>query len=257
MSVLPLPAGLTVVGLAVAGRRVLGPTGRARRRLEDLSPGRGRRPRGDVVPGGLRRGGRRHGDGRRWPARVAALAGRFRSLTAGSEAEHADLLEGVARSLRAGASLQTALEQAAEVGSGTVTAELANVLVAVRRGAPLGPALDRWSAGDDPVRTMTGVALGLGAELGGARAQALDGAAASLRDRAALAGEIRALTSQARASAGVMVLAPVGFAAFSWVAGAGTSPVFTTPVGLTCLVAGLTLDALGAWWMAAWTRRVA
>ena len=167
------------------------------------------------------------------------------------------MMEAVARSLRAGASLLTALEQAAASGSGRVATDLERMLVAVHRGAPLGPALERWAAGDDPVRTMSGVALALGAELGGARARALDDAAANLRDRAALAGEIRALTAQARASAAVMVVAPLAFAALGWVADGGTASVFATPVGGACLVAGLALDAVGAWWMAAWTRRVA
>ncbi len=130
------------------------------------------------------------------------------------------------------------------------------MLVAVGRGAPLGPALDRWAAGDDPVRAMTGVALSFGAEVGGARARALDEAAAGLRDRAELAREIRALTSQARASAAVMVVAPVAFAGVGWLTGGVSARVFTTPLGLVCLAAGLALDLLGAWWMASWTRSV-
>jgi len=193
-----------------------------------------------------------------WSRRLlGSLGPRFRWVGAGSEAEHAELLEAVARSLRSGASLVTALEHAASTRRGCAADELDGALVIVRNGASLDSALDVWAAGMDPARTVAGAALALGAQLGGARARALDDAALGLRDRAALTGEIRALTSQARASAAVMVLAPVAFAFFGWFADAGVTSVFTTPLGAACVVGGLALDAAGAWWMAVWTRRVA
>ncbi len=118
--------------------------------------------------------------------------------------------------------------------------------------------IDAWvAARPDPVRVLAGAALGLGAELGGAQARSLDGAAAGLRDRAELMAEVRALTSQARTSAAVMVLAPVGFAAYSWVTDGRVGGVmFTTPVGWACLVAGVVLDGLGAIWMVKLVGRV-
>ena len=253
----PVPGALVVVG-GVAALRAIGSGPRARRRVGALRVGADRSGSPDRAERRLGwRGSPRGPSTWQWRPRLRELARRFRWVAAGSEAEHADLLEAVARSLRAGASLLTALEQAAASRSGRVATDLQRTLVAVHRGAPLGAALEGWAAGADPVRTMAGVALALGADLGGARARALDDAAASLRDRAALAGEIRALTAQARASAAVMVVAPIAFAVFGWLAEGGTASGFATPVGGACLVAGLTLDAVGAWWMAAWTRRVA
>ena len=78
-----------------------------------------------------------------------------------------------------------------------------------------------------------------------------------LRDRAALAREVRALSSQARASAALMVIAPVLFLLLASVADARLPRVlFATPAGVACLVAGAALDASGAWWMTVLTRRV-
>lgn len=173
-----------------------------------------------------------------------------------TETEHAELLESVARSLRAGSSLSNSLDQAVAVLRSPARDELAGVLVRVSGGAPLVPALDAWAAGDDPARLAAGAALAFGAEVGGARARALEAAATGLRDRAALGGEIRALTAQARVSAAVMVAAPVVFVAATSIADPHLRTVFTTPLGAACLAGGLGLDAFGAWWMAWWIRSV-
>jgi Flp pilus assembly protein TadB len=176
-----------------------------------------------------------------------------------SDVEHAELLESVARSMRGGCSLTQALEEScgASAPGGPVT-DLHGVMRSVRAGVPIGEALTGWSAStDDDARRLAGAALTLGADLGGASARSLDAAASGLRDRAALAREVRALTSQARTSALVMVAAPVVFVAL----GAASDPrvagaLLTTPVGLSCLVAGITLDLIGAAWMARMTRQV-
>jgi len=247
------PVAVVVLGVgALGGLRLVGRVRRAHRRAATLvePPTRHRRSWWWDVDSGHRATGW-------WRRCLAWLGPRFRWVHAGSEAEHAELLEAVARSLRSGSSLLTALEQAATVSRGGAADALDVALVTVRNGAPLDAALDAWAGSEDPARTVAGAALALGAQLGGARARALDDAALGLRDRAALTGEIRALTSQARASAAVMVLAPIGFAFLGWFADASVASVFTTPLGASCLVGGLALDAVGAWWMAAWTRRVA
>ena len=158
--------------------------------------------------------------------------------------------------MRAGSSLPGALDQAVAVIRGPAGADLARALVRVGGGAPLVPALEAWGASPDPARIAAGAALAFGAELGGARARALDAAASSLRDRAALAGEMRALTAQARMSAAVMVGAPLVFVVVTAVLDVGLRSVFVTPVGLACLVGGIALDAAGAAWMAWWMRSV-
>ena len=182
---------------------------------------------------------------------------RERGSRASADIEHARLLEVVARALRSGASLTGALaEAAAELPSSAAVDDLRRSLVAVRAGAPVIDALEQWrTASDARPRVLAGTALVLGAELGGVPARSLDAAASGLRDRAALAREVRALSSQARASAAVMVLGPPLFLG----AAAAADPrlhrvLFGSPVGLTCMVVGAALDAAGAWWMAALVR---
>jgi tight adherence protein B len=161
------------------------------------------------------------------------------------------LLDQVARSLRGGASLHLALADAAGTVEPPLRHELAHVQGEVAAGATLVAALDRW-AGRCPRRPVRLVVAALAscAEQGGAGARAVDGVAASLRATAAVAAEARALASQARYSALVIALAPVAFSILAVGADPRTAGfLLHSAPGQACLVAGLALDATGAWWM--------
>ena len=165
-------------------------------------------------------------------------------------------LERIARNLRSGGSVIQALEEAGAESSGELGRDLGAVVREVEAGEPLVAALDRW-AQRRPLATirLAVAALALGAETGGAQAQALDGLAATLRDRLAVAAEVRALSSQARLSALVISLAPLAFAGFAAVTDPRSADfLLRTPAGIACLVVGLTLDGIAAWWMARLTR---
>jgi tight adherence protein B len=104
------------------------------------------------------------------------------------------------------------------------------------------------------VRAVAG-ALTLVTTVGGSAAGPLEGLAASLRADDAAAGEARALSAQARVSAAVVGLAPLGYLAFSAMADPASSRVLVaTAAGRFCLGAGLVLEALAAWWMRALVR---
>jgi tight adherence protein B len=162
-----------------------------------------------------------------------------------------DALDAIARALRSGGSLQQAI---AEAASGPLADDLGRIARDAADGVRLGAALEAWAATRPlPGVRLTTAALALGSETGGASAQAIDGVAATLRVHLAIAGEVRALSSQARMSALVIVLAPV---AFTFLAASSdhrtASFLFATPFGWLCLVLGLGLDAVG--WM--WMRRI-
>jgi tight adherence protein B len=181
-------------------------------------------------------------------SRRGGAAGRLEAALPGA-------LEAVARSLRSGASLRQAVAEAgaAPTGAGgrVLAAELARAAADAGQGASLVAALEGVAAR----RPLPGLRLGvaalcLGAETGGAQARAVDGVAATVRERLAVAAELRALASQARISALVIGLAPVGFGGFA----AATDPrtarfMLHTPAGLALLSVGLTLDGLGWLWM--------
>jgi tight adherence protein B len=179
------------------------------------------------------------------------LRARRGAAAATAEAALPGALEAVARGLRSGSSLRQAIAEAASVTPGALGAELRLVAAASERGTPLVSALEAWGARCPRPGVRLGVAaLCLGAEVGGAQARAVDGVAATLRERLAVAGEVRALTSQTRASMLVIAAAPIAFCAFASATDPRTSTfLFRSPVGLACLGAGIALDVAGGLWM--------
>jgi tight adherence protein B len=160
-------------------------------------------------------------------------------------------LDAVARSLRSGASLRVAVAEAAPATDGRLASELQRVAVDAESGVPLVVALDALAARRPlPGIRLTVAALALGVETGGAQARAVDGVAATLRDRLAAVAEARALSAQTRASVWVISLAPVGFCVFAVLTDPRAATFyFRSAHGLVFLTAGLVLDALGALWM--------
>jgi tight adherence protein B len=160
-------------------------------------------------------------------------------------------LEDVARGLRSGASLRQAVEETGLATPGALGDELRFAAAEADAGVGLVAALE--ALGER--RPLSGVrlataALCLGAETGGAQARAVDGVAATLRERLAVTGEVRALSAQTRASMLLIALAPIAFCAFASATDPRTSTfLFRSPVGLACLVSGLALDGVGVLWM--------
>ena len=149
------------------------------------------------------------------------------------------------------AKMKQAVAEAATATPGVLGNELKRVAEAAARGTPLVQALETW--GDRcprPGVRLAVAALCLGAETGGAQARAVDGVAATLRERLAVAGEVKALTSQARAWMLVIAAAPVAFCVFASATDPRTSTfLFRTPAGLICMAAGISLDIAGGFWM--------
>jgi tight adherence protein B len=165
-------------------------------------------------------------------------------------------LEALAASVRTGASLPMALHEAGAAFSPPLGPDLAAVARAAAHGRPVTEALDEWSARHDDAGTrLAATALVLATVVGSTPARALDGVAATLRERLDLAAERRALGTQARASALVLALAPAGFATLLIL---GDPPaahfLLGTPAGWACLAIGIAFDAAGAWWMSRLTR---
>lgn len=186
-------------------------------------------------------------------ARSGRLARSIQGLVRSSRREEqlALLLDRIGWGLRSGASLPQAFASAADGLPDPLGAELRWTVTALGSGRPFEEALTLWSPpGADTPRALVVAALTVAARSGGASADALDGVAATIRDRQAVERETRALTTQARASAAVIVLAPI---AFGLALAAGDQQVLrfltSDPVGVTCLAAGLALDVVGGLWM--------
>ena len=193
-----------------------------------------------------------------WPA-ARASAQRWMALLqrqrtrALRDAQLPDLLERIASGLRSGLALGPALVEAAHGAPLPLASELAPVAQALRHGAPLEGELARWAntSGASPDVHLVAAALDLSRQAGGATSRAVDRVAATLRERRELQAEARALATQARASAGVLAVAPLVFTVLVATIEPGAVTVLvTTPLGAVCLMLGLALEAVGAAWMA-------
>lgn len=162
------------------------------------------------------------------------------------------LASALARSVRTGASLLGAFDEVARAAPAPLGDELRAVVAAVEHGRSLDDALARWSSGaGSPSVDLLVAACRFGHRDGGDVAAALDGAAVSLLDALDAADESRAMTSQARSSAGVLVALPVlGAAVFSMLDPDVLHTLTMTTAGRVCVVVGAGLDAAGAWIMA-------
>ncbi|MCA1843729.1 MAG: hypothetical protein LC792_11210 [Actinobacteria bacterium] len=180
----------------------------------------------------------------------AVMAGRRRD--AAVTASLPEVLDRVAGGLRAGAGAVPALSDAAVAADlpEPLAADLARIIErAEERG--LGLALEMWAA-ECPLPAVAAAAgaFEVAITAGGPAAPALEGLAAGLRDRHDAAGEVSALSAQARLSAIVVGAAPVVSLALSLLADRRVAPTLIgTATGRICLLTGIALEALAAVWM--------
>jgi tight adherence protein B len=164
------------------------------------------------------------------------------------------LLEAVSRELRAGSSLRAAVGSAAadlDRRRPGVDPGATAVVVALERGAPFATAVAAWvDALPTASRQLAGTALTVAADTGGVSGPVVDGVADTLRDRIAVEREVAALSTQARASAAVLVVAPVVVAFGAASADERIAGFLVgSPLGWACIVGGLVLDLVGGAWM--------
>jgi tight adherence protein B len=158
--------------------------------------------------------------------------------------EYAALLDAIARQVRSGSTLAGALVDL--VDGFPMFAEVSRRLTA---GTSLARALQGVEPSDaDSALTLQ--ALSATSHLGGPIAATLDEAAAVLRGRAAARAERWAHGAQARLSARVLTIVPLGFAGWSAFASQRTRAVYlSSSAGGVCALLGLILNLAGWRWM--------
>jgi tight adherence protein B len=157
----------------------------------------------------------------------------------------------IASGLRSGRSLAQAVELAGGELAPPLGPTLDRVADRVMLGDPLEDALQAWAAevGGPDARLAAGV-FGLQRKTGGALATALDDLATTLRSRRSAARELRSLTAQARLSATILGVLPIGFFLFlSVVARRDVETAFGTPAGSGAVMLGFTLQACAYVWI--------
>lgn len=170
------------------------------------------------------------------------------------ESDLADAVAAIAAAMRSGRSLSQAMAHAA----GEVSAPLAPALQAVTDrtglGVPFEAALDGFieELPSSDVRLVSGV-LRLHRRTGGALPGVLDQMAKTLRERRSAARELRSLTAQARLSAVILGLLPIGFFLFlSATSRNDIAAAYHSATGATAIGLGLALQG-GAY---LWIRRL-
>ena len=143
---------------------------------------------------------------RRWSERRARAARRLAWPSVADE---------IGSALRSGASLRQALGAVAAHG-GAAAPRLSELLHPVSRGDDVPAAARRWAdSSDDADERLLAGAVELAAGATRAEPVLFDTVARTLRERAALAGEMRAQTAQARASAAALSALPLAFTGLS------------------------------------------
>jgi tight adherence protein B len=188
------------------------------------------------------------------PYRTRFTAGRAAAAKRRAvEEELPDWLHFAATALRGGLSIRLVLSEAAGRLSGPLAAEMTLAASELDAGLTVDQALrgltDRVDSRD--VTTAASV-LAVALRHGGDAAAALDALAGVAAERLAIRREVSSLTAQARFSAVVLGVLPVGFfLLFPGGAGAGA---LARPAGWLIIIIGLTLNAIGFLtlrWMAA------
>jgi tight adherence protein B len=162
-----------------------------------------------------------------------------------------DAVTATASAVRSGRSLGQALVLAGEQLGGPLGPMLVDAAHQVALGVPMDSLLDRLAdgVGGPDVRLVTGV-LKLHRRTGGALAASLDEVAGTLRARREGARELRSLTAQARLSAAILGLLPLGFFLFlSVVARRDVESAYRTTAGASAIGFGLVLQGAAFVWI--------
>jgi len=170
------------------------------------------------------------------------------------EERFADAVGALAAAVLSGASLTQAIRYASTEAVSPVRDDLELVVEQVDTCIALDQALRSWSSARPGANVELVVgALELHRRSGGDLPAVLDQVVATIRDRVSITREVRSLTAQARMSAWILGLLPVGFFGFLWLTSRkDIEGAMSTPVGIACVVVGLLLE-LGAF---AWIRKL-
>ena len=189
-------------------------------------------------------------------AQLGATSWRGRRTDAATRSERAGAIEALtalAGDLRAGRSPAEALAEASTIGTGGVRQALTGAAAAARLGGDVpGALLSVASAAPDVLRGLA-ACWSVCSVAGSGLATGVDRLAAGLRTAEAQRVRLDAELAGPRATAALLAGLPLAGLLMAGALGADPLRVLLhTPLGVTCLVAGLALDLLGL----AWTRRM-
>lgn len=157
----------------------------------------------------------------------------------------------VASAMRSGRSLHQAIELAANDLDPLLGSTFRRLADRTGLGDPMDESIDVWArdVGGPDARLVAGV-LKLHRRTGGSLAASLENLADTLRDRRASARELGSLTAQARLSATILGLLPIGFFLFlSVIARRDLQAAYETPTGVAAIAFGFALQGAAYVWI--------
>jgi len=162
-----------------------------------------------------------------------------------------DALQLVIGSLRSGFSLSQAVDAMAREMPEPVSTEFGRALGETRLGASLDDALERVAVRMRSTDlSWAVVAVRVQQEVGGNLAEVLTTTVNTIRERHALRRHVRALSAEGRISAWILVALPLVAGAFMLLFRREyLRPLFTEPLGIAMLAAGIVLVVVGTVWM--------
>lgn len=162
-----------------------------------------------------------------------------------------DALTTLAGSLRAGRSVGQAMEALSRELGDPIGRELRKIVAEIRLGRALQEALsDAADRIDSPDFRWAVLAMQIQSEVGGNLAELLDGVAETMRQRARMKGEIKALTAEGRASAMMLVVMVPALGLVMWVMNPTyMAPMFSTSAGHIMLGISSIMVGGGYFWM--------
>jgi Flp pilus assembly protein TadB len=162
-----------------------------------------------------------------------------------------DVLQLIAGSLQSGFSLPQALDTVVREDTQPAAGEFSRALAEARIGADLEDALSRVAERMDSIDLRwTVMAIRIQRDVGGNLAEVLRTTVGTMRERAYIRRQVRALSAEGRLSGYIVVGLPAGVGAwFFYSSPAYMRPLYTTPAGVLMLGGAVAGVVLGALWM--------
>jgi tight adherence protein B len=167
------------------------------------------------------------------------------------ESQLPDVLTLVASSLSTGFSLLQALDAVAKDSAQPAAKEFSRALAETRIGADIGESLERMAerTQSENMKWAT-MAIRIQREVGGNLGETLRTTAKTIREREELRRHVRGLSAEGRLSAYILIALPIGIFLYTYYSNRDyVELLWTRPLGLAMLAAGLVSMTIGVFWM--------
>lgn len=162
-----------------------------------------------------------------------------------------DVLQLVAGALQSGFSLPQALDAVVREDSQPASGEFSRAIAETRIGGELETALNRVAERMNSTDLRwTVMAIGIQRQVGGNLVEVLRNTVDTMRERAQVRRQVKALSAEGRLSAYILVALPIVLAGYMFLARPDyIRPLYTTAFGLVMLIGSAVLVVVGSIWM--------